>query len=185
MNKTSPDLDDGWLPIAHELLAVIACAGFSKWELIVLREVFDQIFGFDQAKTATAKVSPSAIAKRLNTHKQMIVRATRTLVSAGVLARIGECEYRFIKNYGSWTNGENPRFRAEEIAYCRAAKRINPKVKSKSIGSNGDSHQLSLPLFDRLVESNVLGSAGASDGWWPPQTPHRRARAKRNKRNKG
>ncbi|MBU6429923.1 MAG: replication protein, partial [Cyanobacteria bacterium REEB65] len=152
MNETSPDLDDGWLPIAHELLAVVACAGFSKWELIVLREVFDQVFGFHKPKTATARVSPSEVAGRLGTMKQSIMRAIKTLVDSGVLVKVGECEYRFIKNYGAWKAGNKPRFTSQEIAYCRAARKTNIAVKSKPVVSQGTTRQESLPLFDTVPE---------------------------------
>ena len=127
-----PDLEDGYLRIAHELFAALACAGFTKWEWVVIREVLDQIYGIQKRKTAI--ISPTKIASQVSTYKQSIVRATSSLVACNVLVKIGEMEYRFIKDYESWTDGKQPRLSLFEGRYCEDAK---PAYASTKPGNNG------------------------------------------------
>ncbi|HWA83654.1 MAG TPA: replication protein [Fimbriimonadaceae bacterium] len=150
-----PDLDDGYLRVAHELFAAIALAGFSKWEMVVLREVFDQIYG--PAKSKVARLSPTDVATRAGTYKESIVRAIRTLVAAGVLVKTAEGEYRFIKDYDAWRHGERPRFSPSESTYCASAKRIKASTPD---GNNG------APTHKRIRGTSALptGTDALPDG---------------------
>ncbi len=124
-----PDLDDGYLRIAHELFAAICCAGFGKWEMMVLREVFDQTYG--PLKTKTAKLSPSQIARQAGTSAQVVNRAIQGLIASGVL--VAETspghgtpgEYRFVKDYSLWTRKGEPRISEAESAICLDSRRSN------------------------------------------------------------
>lgn len=172
----SPDLDNGYLRLAHELFAAVCCAGFSKWEMVVLREVFDQIYGPRKARTATLPLSD--IAGRAGTYKQTIYRAVQSLVDAGVIAKNAEGAIRFIKDYESWRQGDSPRFSPSEIAYCAAAKRIKP---SNLVVNNGAYHAsapaltASAPALTERKRTRLPASAPAltevSAGAYPESVP--------------
>src|SRR5215207_9785089 len=115
-----PDLDDGWLPYAHELDAALAVADFGKGARIVLREVFSQCFGLAKGRTAT--LSPAEIGARVGLLKEHVVRAIGSLVSSRVLVRVARGEYRFVKDYEGWIFPDgSARLSKTEIAWCRSA----------------------------------------------------------------
>jgi hypothetical protein len=136
-----PDLEDGYLRLAHELFAAVCCAGLNKWEMIVLREVFDQIYG--PRKAPTAFLYPTDIARRWGTFKESIVRAIRSMVDAGILRRRAEAEVAFVKDYEKWSRGGKPRLSTAEIGRCMASKKGNA---SMSLGNNGAPNHQSDPL---------------------------------------
>jgi hypothetical protein len=164
-----PDLDEGYLRVAHELFAAIAVAGFTKWEMVVLREVFDQIYG--PRKTSTARLSSTDIAARAGTQKQVIYRAIRMLVEAGVLAKTAGGEYRFIKDYEAWRHGDDPRFSPSESTYCRSARRVKtasaPAPTAVSASDDGGKRGRLRAGTDALTPV----SAGATRDVVPPGPP--------------
>lgn len=140
-----PDLDDGYLRYAHELDAALACADFTKGARIVLREVFSQVFG--PARSRTARVFPSELARASGAGKSNLCRAVRELCDSGVLRKISECEYGFVKDYESWTKGRLPRLTPEEISYARLAPSRAMSHKRTS-GVNPDtSHRPNRAVF--------------------------------------
>lgn len=131
-----PDCNDGFMMLAHELFAALALAGFNRWEWAVIREVLSQVYGPKRSRTAT--LSPSEIAGRLGTFKESIMRATRSLVDAGVIVKLDGLEYRFVKDYERWRKGENPLLGERETKCCMAAKTVNTGAHaSKNMVNNG------------------------------------------------
>lgn len=121
-----PDLDDGWLPYAHELDAALAVADFTKGARIVLREVFAQIFG--PAKLKTARVVATDVAARSGFKRPNVSRAIKELTDSRVLTLESDGAFRFNKDYESWlmadgrnTPDDTPRLTPEEASYCRHA----------------------------------------------------------------
>ena len=131
-----PDLNDGYLRYAHELDAALACADFTLGARIVLREVFAQIFG--PAKRRTAVVSPSETARRYGLEKSNLLRGVRELIESGVLRKIGECEYHFVKDYESWTRNGRRRLSESMVVAAREAPRMAMSYKHLS-GVNPDT----------------------------------------------
>lgn len=127
-----PDLNDGYLRVAHELDAALACAGFGRDQRIILHEVFAMIFG--PAKLKTVDLSPSAIGTRYGLPKQSIGRALTSLLESGVLIRDG-FGFRFIKDYERWTWKGEPMLTPPMIAECRKA----PKAAMSHVNKNVDS----------------------------------------------
>jgi hypothetical protein len=162
----NPDTDDGWFKLAHELDAALAVADFSKGARIVLREVFAQVFG--KAKRRHAALSPSDLARRTGMDKSHVVRAIRELVDSGVLQKVGEGVYKFIKDYESWTrpgpavakgqplSPRLPRLSKVEVAFAANAPGHNEWLANNSMG----------PLARNRVPRQATNkrSSGASSG---------------------
>ncbi len=120
----SPDLDDGWIKLSHELLCALCSAGFTKPQAKIVDAMFAQIFG--PAKAKVAIVSPSSLAEDSGELRQAISRGIAQLVTARVISRVDGVAngVRFIKDYEKWTDNqdpERPRFSTKEIAYIKAA----------------------------------------------------------------
>jgi Bacteriophage replication protein O len=128
-----PDLDDGYLRLAHELFAAVCCAGFNKWEMVVLREVFDQIYG--PHKFPAARLFPTAIATDADTSRQAIHRAIDSLAKSGVIARRSDGEFAFIKDYERWSKGGVPRFSRSEIGFIGRQKKSMASSRSVNNGA--------------------------------------------------
>lgn len=114
-----PDLEDGYLRYAHELDAALACADFTKGARIVLREVLSQIFG--PAASKTAKIHAAEIVRTYGLHKSYIHRGIKELVESGVIVKVDDYDYQFVKNYENWTKNGTPRLSPEEIEAARTA----------------------------------------------------------------
>lgn len=133
-----PDLDDGYLRYAHELDAALACADFTKGARIVLRVVFSQLFG--PARAETAKVFPSELARASGFDKAHLCRAVRELTESGVLERVADCEYRFVKDYERWTKKGAPRLTRDEVAFARSAPAAAMSYKRTPGANRGTGH---------------------------------------------
>lgn len=172
-----PDLDDGYLRIAHELFAALALAGFTKWEWAVLNEVLDQLYG--PRKGPTAFLYPSEIARHVSTYKQSIGRAITDLVAAGVLVKTGEGEYAFVKDYERWTRRGKPRLTSFERMHCLRRKRY--MISKASVNNGADTHKptASTTALTAVSASDDAASAhlmtgvnnGADAKSVPPRTP--------------
>lgn len=163
-----PDTDDGYLKLAHELHAAISAAGFNRGESIVLREVFDQIYG--SAKRRIATLSPSDLAARIGGRRQHVSRDISNLADSGILARVDgpKGRYRFIKDYETWTENGEPRFTPELLEWIRSH---NPKHKSKKEASVTKSGYDVLPELvtsePNLVTSTNLSVTKSGDNLLP------------------
>jgi hypothetical protein len=117
--------------------------------------VLDQIYGIEKRKTAI--ISPTQIATKVSTHKQSITRATSSLIACNVLVRVGEMEYRFIKDYETWTDGKKPRLSLFEGRYCENGKTMNASTKP---GNNG-AYASTKPGNNGAYASTKPGNNGA------------------------
>ena len=95
-----PDLDDGYLMVAHELLAAVMVAHVPQESRLVLFEVFAQIYGPAKAKHATLR--PVEIARRTGLKPNNVSRAITWLIDHGMLRRIDLSTFAFVKNYDLW-----------------------------------------------------------------------------------
>lgn len=116
-----PDLDDGFIRVAHDLDAALAIADFTKGARIVLREVFAQAFG--KGARSLVEIHVGNIAKRSDTKRQYISRGFRELIDSNILIEDTESGfYAFNKRYETWTKGGEKRISEGGLAYCRGAK---------------------------------------------------------------
>ena len=115
----SPQCEDGFLQLAHELDAALSVAGFGVWESLVLRLVREQIYGMGRPRVA--RLSPSQVASRINGDRRHAHRAIESLIASGVLVREAEDTYRFIKDYTVWTRRGKPRLSADAIAFAQGS----------------------------------------------------------------
>jgi len=179
----------GYVPIAHELHAAIACADFTKGASIVLREVLNQLFRKVPLKTAL--VSPSDLAKRTGWKKQFFIRGINELVASGVITRADEGGYLFVKDYASWTRNGEPRLTDEELDYAFSSRpataenvafmggnpvtlAINPVTRDEQSSYPGEAIQLPKPT--NLVTHEVV----------PPRPPiEERGRDQESKKDSG
>lgn len=134
-----PDLEQGYLRIAHELHAALACAGFGRDEQIIIHEAFAMIYG--PALLKEFQLSPSDIAKRYGLAKQHMSRAIQSLVNCGVLVRVG-FNFRFVKDYERWTWKGESRFTESMIAEIRKAPKAAMDHKRKSVIKNDDESNI-------------------------------------------
>lgn len=164
-----PDCDDGWIKIAHELYAALACAGFNKWESVVIRETLHQIYG--PAKKREAILSPTDIASRAGTFKESIVRAIRSLKASGVILEAAK-GVRFVKDYERWTWDGNPRLNPVEVRYCKDARPANPSTEdgnesvphpSTEVG-NESAHASVKPGNESVPISKSVGNESVPNG---------------------
>ena len=127
----SPQCEDGFLQLAHELDAALSVAGFGVWESLVLRLVREQIYGMGRPRVA--RLSPSQVASRINGDRRHAHRAIESLIASGVLVREAEDTYRFIKDYTTWTKRGKPRLSADAIAFAQgsAPKKASPLSSRK------------------------------------------------------
>lgn len=137
--KRSPQLENGFIRYAHELDAALAYADFTKGARIVLREVFAQIFG--PAELKTAKISPTALANLYGLDKGNFARSIKELMDSGALAKIGECEYGFIKDYGKWTKNGRIRLSEKEMEQALKASERAMSYKQTSVVSSDNEHK--------------------------------------------
>ena len=119
----------------------------------------------------------------MSTYKQSIHRAISDLIKGGVLRKIREGEYGFVKDYERWTHLGRPRSNAFEQAYCAAQKRKNasngavnngaythksePSTTALTVVSASDDGPSTVALTPEIavVDANGLCDAG------PPRTP--------------
>jgi hypothetical protein len=148
-----PDLDDGWIPYAHELDAALAVADFTKGARIVLKEVFAQLFG--PAKAKTANVSPAALAKAVGMRREFIAMGVKELTESKAIERLEDGTFRFNKNYETWLATDTRRrangtFRLtpEEAAYCR----FSPAIAMAYTAGNPFQNQSPARVFPVTVE---------------------------------
>lgn len=189
-----PDLTDGWLPYAHELDAALAVADFTKGARLVLREVFAQIFGMAKLKSAT--LSPSGIASVAGMMREHVSRAIKELVDSGVLVRLGDGTYRFIKDYESWTRKGEPRLTQTELGYCRSARDSalayvgsgRPKSAPSDRNNLGNTSTEDRNSFvtggvpESLRDRNSLGTESVPESLRSEAPPYRNAGAELKKR---
>lgn len=114
-----PDLDDGYLKMAHELLAAVMVAHTSQVARVVLFEVFSQIYG--PAKRPTATLRPVEIARRTGLQASNISAAITSLLDRGMLLREGLSAYRFVKDYDSWEHAGEPVLGPKMASYAAHA----------------------------------------------------------------
>ena len=126
-----PDTDDGWIKLADELLAALMIADFRKREMVVLHEVFEQIFG--HAKQADARIDPADIAERSGIARSSVWCAIGELCASGVMVHLEGYRYRFLKDYENWTSNGKRRFSGPELTWIGAApERAHPRIKRKA-----------------------------------------------------
>jgi hypothetical protein len=125
--ERSPQLEDGYIRYAHELDAALAYADFTKGARIVLREVFAQMFG--PADRRTVKLSPTELGKLFEVNKGFFGRAIRELTDSNVLEKLGECEYRFVKDYGRWTKNGHRRLSETEMKLAARGTKMAMRYK--------------------------------------------------------
>jgi hypothetical protein len=139
-----PDCDDGWLKYAHELDAALAVSDFSKKARLVLRVVFEQIYGPDKLPLAT--LSPTAIGKAFGRSKQYVEKGISEAVRSKALERVGLRGFRFLKDYEKWVEVEadtdpEPRFTPAELRWIkdspkRSRSYIDPLTASPDLGTD-------------------------------------------------
>lgn len=120
----SPQLEDGYIRYSHELDAAIAVGGFREMQRIVLRIVTGQIFRPDGPKAA--RIDVNALAKEFGFDDANLYRAIRTLVESNVLSPTEDRpkQYRFVKDYETWTLNGRTRISPDLVAFCKASKRL-------------------------------------------------------------
>lgn len=123
----SPQCEDGFLLLAHELDAALSVAGFGLWESLVLRLVREQIYGIGRPRSAV--LTPSEVAARIGGDRRHAHRAIESLIASGVLVRESQDTYRFVKDYTAWTKRGKPRLSPEAV---RFAKESAPKRRSEA-----------------------------------------------------
>ena len=118
-----PDLDDGWIPMSHELFCALNIADFTKAQGIVVDRMLSQQFG--PAKAAYAVVIPKEVALEMGCIRQTIEKGIDQLLTAGIIGEIEEISraYRFLKNYAAWLDnkGKVCRFTDLELRYIALA----------------------------------------------------------------
>lgn len=182
-----PDLENGYLRLAHELFAAFCCAGFGPWESIVMREIFDTIYGAH--KNGTAFLSPSDIARRYGTSKQVIRRAIDSLVRSNVLIKIGFMEYRFNKDYETWMRDGKPMLSPKQIAVCKAANRRQngQNVSASAYAEEGveDGQNVSASAYGVSASAYEASAPALTNSASPLRTPIADpARKKRSKKGR-
>lgn len=159
----SPQLEDGFLRIAHELDAAFSAGGFTQYESIILREVREVIFGPSRKKET--KVSPTDLAKRWEVHRSAFSSALSRLVKQNVLKK-SETGISLNKNYESWKSPDGtPLFSKAFITQIAlsSARSIGakygyllPKMVMKA--AMGVETQIEVPLTEVVTISGCGGS---------------------------
>lgn len=116
----SPQLEQGFIRLAHELDAALSVAGFGRVEALILREVRAQWFG--KANREVAWLNFRELERETGIPRQSFQRAVRSLVESRVLAKV-EGGHKFIKDYESWILKGQPMLTPELVSYCRSATR--------------------------------------------------------------
>ena len=121
--------------MSHELDAAIAAAGFGRYEAVLLREVREQLYGRSKAKTA--RLSATETANALGVQRQALQRALADLQAKGVLLKIEDGSFRFIKDYESWKALDgSPLLSPTTVEYVARTRDRNKPHKQASSNKN-------------------------------------------------
>ena len=96
-----PDLDDGYLQVAHALFAALMVVQMPQEARIVLSEVLSQVYG--PARRAAATLDPLELARLTGLQRPHVWRGISFLVKNGMLIRSPiDDTYRWVKDYEKW-----------------------------------------------------------------------------------
>lgn len=149
----SPQLEQGFIRLAHELDAALSAAGFGREENLILREVRAQCYGRNNRDVAVFNLSE--LERETGIPRQCFTRALRRLIECGVLVKT-DAGHRFIKDYESWTRGGQPLFTSKLVAYCQSATRRSCTTTKGKRGSASAS-----PPEAPALQSDNKGEAPA------------------------
>jgi DNA-binding transcriptional ArsR family regulator len=150
-----PDLDDGWIKLAHELDAALSVAGFTRVANMALCEIRSQVYG--PAKRKRAIISPTEFGEAIGQHRQNVSRALKELEDAGAIDRAFGNSIGFRKNYRQWTDGKGkPRFTRKELAWIAAAPRRAVAFKAQDDAQNPSSNLITnqRPVMGVVIKSD-------------------------------
>jgi phage replication O-like protein O len=112
----NPQTEDGYSPIANELLEALYHAKLTGGELRVILCVIRASYGWSQP---VAPISISEVARRIGRVRPYIQQTVSTLMARGILARNGEGLY-LVKDYELWRDDTN--------TPCNTELTCNPRV---------------------------------------------------------
>ena len=102
MIKGSPQLENGYTPIANELLEGILLAGLGSAEIKIILVIFRQTYGWSRKE---AEISTSFFERLTSLSRRHVVRAIRILLGKGLISRsagakmkYGQPVYKYVIN---------------------------------------------------------------------------------------
>lgn len=94
MKKGNPQLENGYTPIANELLENIISSGLGGAELKILLTIFRQTYGWSRKE---AEISLTIFEKFTKLSRRHIVRAIGLLIAKGYISRCEGTVYKYGK----------------------------------------------------------------------------------------
>jgi len=95
----SPQLEDGYTPIANEILEQLAKVNLSSYESRVLWYIIRNTYGWHKKSDL---ISLDQIARGTNIKKPHASRALKNLERRNIITRIGKKQIGFQKDYSKW-----------------------------------------------------------------------------------
>lgn len=155
-----PDLNDGYLMVAHELMAAVMTAHVPQEARVVLFEVFSQLYG--PAKLKEAILAPPEIARRTGLKPANVWRGIGFLVTNGMLVRDpASGTYRWVKDYARWGVEGKPLLSPQMASYAVHAPML---AMSHKVPKNPQTPKRKAPA-DRIgFDTNSTNADVSKDG---------------------
>jgi len=94
MPKGNPQLEDGYTPIANELLEAFLQSDLSRQELKIVGAIFRQTYGWRRKE---AEISITVFQKLTNLHRRHVQRAIMSLIEKNLISRSTGAEMKYGK----------------------------------------------------------------------------------------
>lgn len=111
MPKGNPQLEDGYTPIANELLESILRSNINKQELFVILAIIRQTYGW---KRKEAEISFNLFQKLTGIDRRNVARSIKSLLAKNLISRqpgtkmkYGKTVYKYVINKKDWCKYDN------------------------------------------------------------------------------
>lgn len=106
MSKQNPQLEDGYTPIANDILEGVMALNLSREELLIVLAIFRQTYGW---KRKEAEISLSQFERLTHLDRRNLSRAAKNLLdreiifrSSGTVMKFGKPVYKYGYNKKHW-----------------------------------------------------------------------------------
>ena len=135
---TSPQIEDGYTPIANEIVEALAKTNLSAYEIRILWVIWRKTYGWHKKED---QISVTQFQKATELHRRHVQRTIKRLIERNIIASKGYnriTSYQFQKDYTKWKDIASKGYPAPKEATDRSLKRLIQKHLTKAL-KNGRS----------------------------------------------